>query len=560
MKFPVRKYTMDPKRRKALIGVAIAAAVIALIVGVAVFMDASTVTLVNTNEKAGSIIGGGRISSGSNATMRAVAFDGYVFTEWTNKDGSVASREPSYKMQVPASNITLYANWKLIDWSLELELNSEDNTTEYPSTFTVESETIFLNQPTRTGYTFLGWYLDEDLTKAYKYDYIPQGTAEEIVLYAKWAPSYKITYDLNVLVSNDPDNPSTYTELNSVVLENPVWYEINESGKATGGTYKFLGWYDEGNNRVTEIDKAWKRDVTLHAQWDLSQPVYYTVYTKNNYTYVDLGHYPNHILEDKTTLHHLTEGIKNGTIEKDPVTNLYSYQNTLYAQATASPYQGGTYFSDETLVKKDVSYFFIVEPIRWRVLSGKPNDPNSVVTLLSEDVLTASPFQRSEQVRSYAGVPVYANNWQYSDIRAFLNESFYQEAFMEGEAKFIQTTLVDIGRGVSHYDTFANGKKCDDKVFLLSYKDLANKEYKWDHWTKTEDQRKVGKATDYAKAMGVYSSLNSGKERDAAHWWLRTPGDFENTVSLTTALGTVGTYSIKAGCIGVRPAITVKLG
>ncbi|MCR4726820.1 MAG: DUF6273 domain-containing protein [Clostridia bacterium] len=560
MKFPVKRLIKNAKRRKTLIGIAIAAAVIALIVGVAVFMDASSVTLINTNAKAGSIIGGGRISSGSNATMRAVAFDGYVFTEWTNKDGSVASREPSYKMQIPASDITLYANWKLIDWSLELNLNSNDNTTEYPKTFTVESETIFLNPPTRTGYTFLGWYLDENFLKPYKYDYIPQGTAEEITLYAKWAPSYKITYDLDVRVSNDPDNPTTYTEFNSVLLESPVWYELNDRGQSTGGSYKFLGWYDEGNNRVTEIPKEWKRDVTLHARWDMTDPVYYNIYTKGNYIYVDLGHYPNHILEDPATLYFLKEAIRTGAIEPDPETHLFSYQNTLYAQATASPYQSGTYFSDDTYVKKGESFFFIVEPIRWRVLSGDPNDPNSVVTLLSEDILTASPFQTSLQVRSYAGVPVYANNWEKSMLREFLNGTFYAEAFKEGEAKFIQTTQVDIGRGVSHFDTFANGKKCDDKVYLLSYKDLANSKYHWDHWTKTEDSRKVAKATDYAKAMGVYSSLNGGKERDACHWWLRTPGDFEDTASLTTALGTVGTYNVKTSCIGVRPAITVKLG
>lgn len=559
MKIPVRKFTKNLKRKKTLIGIAIAAAVIAIIVVVAVLMNASTVTLINTNEKAGSIIGGGRLSSGSNAVMRAVPSDGYVFTEWTNADGSVASREPSYRMQVPASNITLYANWKLIDWSLELELDSEDNTTVYPSTFTVESDTIFLSAPTRTGHTFLGWYLDEDLETPYELDYVPAGTAEEIKLYAKWAPSYKITYDLDVRVSNDPDNPATYTEYNSVTLENPLWYEVNESGKTTGGTYKFLGWYDENNNRVTTIQKEWKRDITLHAEWDVTKAVYYDVYEKNGYTYVDLGHYPNHILEDASTLHFLKEAIDAGTVTPDPETGLFSYQNTLYAKMTAAPYQGNTYFSDETLVEKDKEYFFIVEPIRWRVLSGDPSDPTSAVTLLSEDVLFAAPYKTDLQVRSYDGKPIYANNWQYSNLRDYLNDVFFGEAFMDGEAAFVQTTQVDFGAGTSHFATFANGKISEDKVFLLSYKDLANKNFGWDHWTITEDPHKVAKATDYAKASGVYSSLNGGSERDACHWWLRSAGDFEDTASVTTALGNVGTYSVKSMCIGVRPAITVKL-
>ena len=68
----------------------------------------------------------------------------------------------------------------------------------------------------------------------------------------------------------------------------------------------------------------------------------------------------------------------------------------------------------------------------------------------------------------------------------------------------------------------------------------------------------MGKATDYAKAMGVYASLNGGKEHDAAHWWLRSPGDKENRASVVTALGTVGTYDIDCTAIGIRPALKAR--
>ena len=96
-------------------------------------------------------------------------------------------------------------------------------------------------------------------------------------------------------------------------------------------------------------------------------------------------------------------------------------------------------------------------------------------------------------------------------------------------------------------------------MFLLSYADTANTSYGWNHWTINEDVRKTGKATDYAKAMGVYASLNGGNEHDAAHWWLRSAGDFEGRASVTSAIGTVGTYAVDCPAIGIRPAITVKL-
>ena len=557
--FQFKKLAKNLKRRKILIGIAIGAVLLAAIITAAVLMDASTVKLINSNDEAGSLIGGGRVSSGSTITIRAQTNPGYVFKNWTNADGSVASQETVHKLVVPESDITLTANWSIVEWDIVLDLDSDDNTTVYPETVNVKSDVIYLNPPTKEGHTFLGWYKDKELTIPAD-DFIPSGTTANVLLYARWAPSYQITYVLgDDRASNNPENPTTYTEYKNVDLEIPVCYELNANGELTGGTYKFLGWYDEDGNKIETIVAADKKDLTLEARWDFSRAVYYTIYTRGDATYVDLGKYPHHILEDKRTVSELKTKLANGTLQPDPHTGLITYNNTLFARAKANPYQGNTYFSDGTEVEKDVEYFFIVEPISWKVLSGNPNDPDSELLLLSEDVLTASLFRSDLTVRSYQGNAVYANNWAYSDLRKFLNEDFFSEAFMEGEARFVQTTSVEFGEKVSHFDRFANGKPCDDKVFLLSYADLANTQFGWNHWTIKEDTKKLGKATDYAKAMGVYASLNSGAEHDATHWWLRTPGDFEGRASLTTAIGTVGTYEVNCTAIGVRPAIKVKL-
>lgn len=556
-KIQFKKLAKNLKRRKILIGIAIGAALVAAIVTAAILMDASVVKLVNSDPEAGYLLGGGRSSSGSNITIRAQANPGYVFTNWTNTDGSVASEEPVHKISVPESDIVLTANWKIVDWELEFVLDSDENTTVYPTTVNVKSDTIYLNPPTKDGHTFLGWYKDPEFTQAAE-DVIPSGTTQNVTLYARWAPSYNITYDLgDPRASNNPDNPATYTEYKDVVLEIPVCYELNERGELTGGSYKFLGWYEHGE-KIDTIVAANKKDVTLEARWDYSRPVYYTVYTRGNAKYVDFGKYPQHILEDKRTVAELNARIAAGTLTPDPVTGLYTYNNTLFAKAKANPYQGNTFFSDGASVEKDKEYFFIVEPITWRVLAGNPSDPTSEVLLLSEEVLNAHLFRSDTTVRSYQGETVYANNWEYSDIRAFLNEDFFSEAFMEGEANFILTTQVDFSKKTAHFDRFANGKTADDKVFLLSYADTANTSYGWNHWTIKEDGKKVGKATDYAKAMGVYASLNSGSEHDAAHWWLRSAGDFEARASVTAAIGTVGTYDVDCKAIGVRPAIKVK--
>ena len=560
----VKEFFKSKKGKRLLLYVAIGIALLAGIITAAIIMDASVVKLVNSNDEAGHLIGGGRASSGSTTVIRAQANPGYTFMNWTNADGTIASEEPAHRLTVPESDITLTANWKMTEWDIILNLNSDDNTTVYPTTVTVKSETIFLDPPTKDGFTFLGWFKDAALTQEAK-DYIETGTAANVILYAKWAPSYNITYILgDVAVSNSPDNPNTYTEYKDVVLENPIWYEMKD-GELTGGSYYFTGWYDEDGNKLEKITAATKRDITIQARWDLSKgAIYYSTYKRGNFTYVDLGRYPQHILEDPRTNAELKTKIANGEITADPLTGLYTYQNTLYAKATANPYQNeaGSYranFSNGEEVKKNTDYFFIVEPIKWRVLSGDPDKAGSEVLLLSEDVLSAGLFRSDLTVRSFAGSTVYANNWEYSDMRHFLNNDFFNEAFMTGEKNFILSTTVDFSEKTAHYDRYANGKTCVDKVFLLSYADTANTSYGWNHWTINEDTRKVGKATDYAKAMGVYASLNGGEEHDAAHWWLRSAGDFEGRASVTSAIGTVGTYAVDCTAIGIRPVITVKL-
>ena len=560
----IKEFFKSKKGKKLLIYIAIGLAVLAGLITAAIIMDASVVKLVNSNEEAGHLFGGGRSSSGSTTTIRAQANPGYTFMNWTNADGSIASEEPTHRLTVPESDITLTANWKITEWDIILNLNSDDNLTVYPTSVNVKSETIFLDPPTKEGFTFLGWFKDAAFTQVAK-DYIPTGTAENVILYAKWAPSYMITYELgDPAVSNSPDNPATYTQYNDVILENPIWYEM-EAGALTGGSYYFLGWYDDDGNKIDRISASTKKDVTIHARWDLSRgAIYYSTYKRGDYTYVDLGRYPQHILEDQRTVAELKTKIANGELVADPRTGFYTYQNTLYAKATANPYQNeaGTYranFSNTEEVKQDTDYFFIVEPIQWRVLSGDVTKPGTELLLLSEDVLSAGVFRSDRTVRSFGGSTVYANNWEYSDIRSFLNGEFFNEAFMAGERQFIVSTTIDTGENTAHFSRYANGKPCTDQVFLLSYADTANRTYGWNHWTINEDARKIGKATDYAKAMGVYASLNGGNEHDAAHWWLRSAGDFEARASVTSAIGTVGTYSVDCAAIGVRPAITVKL-
>jgi len=86
--------------------------------------------------------------------------------------------------------------------------------------------------PTRSGFDFVAWYLD--LTQTIEWDFendvMPN---QSIVLYAKWAPTIRtITYDLNDGEMINETYPTTFIPGSTFVLP---------QARRTG--YLFRGWY-----------------------------------------------------------------------------------------------------------------------------------------------------------------------------------------------------------------------------------------------------------------------------------------------------------------------------
>lgn len=87
---------------------------------------------------------------------------------------------------MPANDITVEAKWAINSYDITYDLAGGVNNSENPTAYTIESGLITLKNPTREGYTFLGWYNGEQLVTI-----IDSNTLENITLTAKW----KITTD-----------------------------------------------------------------------------------------------------------------------------------------------------------------------------------------------------------------------------------------------------------------------------------------------------------------------------------------------------------------------------
>lgn len=131
-------------------------------------------------------------------SLSANAFEanGYKFAGWaTRKDGGAV-----YGDQAIVKNLTdekdaeiiLYAKWEIPDYQI-IYKGVDGVTNTNPVSYNVETETIKLMEPVRTGYTFNGWYDNENLTGT-PVKTIEKGSVGDKTFYAKWTANTDTAY------------------------------------------------------------------------------------------------------------------------------------------------------------------------------------------------------------------------------------------------------------------------------------------------------------------------------------------------------------------------------
>src|SRR5690606_10039443 len=152
--------------------------------------------------------------------------EGHVFVDWY-KDAALTTVF-DFDSAVTAA-MTLYAKWELAEYNVTFDV---DGGSEVEAVGVNHGHTIDEpNDPTKDGYTFIGWFSDEDLTEEFDFE---TEITEDTTLYAKWeVVSYTISLNLNG-GTLDPAFPTTsYTvESDDITLPTPV-----KDG------YDFIGWF-----------------------------------------------------------------------------------------------------------------------------------------------------------------------------------------------------------------------------------------------------------------------------------------------------------------------------
>lgn len=253
--------------------------------------------------------------------LRSASRFGYIFDGWYKTAGF---SDRLYEIESGSyGDLNLYAKWRPVSYSITYNLNGGTNSSNNPTTYTIESAFTFA-APSKTGYTFLGWF-DSNGNQITS---IITGTTGALVLTAHWneGNTYSITldpnggsvsetlinvqydhsyslptptrlgyyfdgwfddstqiknfgtwkyasnktfvahwliyeYDINYTLNGGTNNPS-----------NPFWYTVEDSitfadPSKTG--YDFSGWFI-GENAVTGIPAGTTGTINVEARWTAS--------------------------------------------------------------------------------------------------------------------------------------------------------------------------------------------------------------------------------------------------------------------------------------------------
>lgn len=152
---------------------------------------------------------------------------------------------------------------KAAEYIINYELDGGTLGANSPATHTYGTETILVN-PTKSGYNFAGWYLED--TFATKIETLAaDGYTSEITLYAKWnkrssgggggTTRYTVSFDTN--------GGSKLS--NQTVTRNSV---IKEPATPTKEGFDFAGWYTDKELKTKyDFSARVTKSVTLYAAW-----------------------------------------------------------------------------------------------------------------------------------------------------------------------------------------------------------------------------------------------------------------------------------------------------
>lgn len=293
-----------------------------------------------------------------------------------------------------------------------------------------------------SGYDIDYWHTENDE----RWNFNGSVVTKNLNIYAHFVP---IEYTLSLVDyafgNVIPDDDYEYYSVSLPQLSNP---------NAT-----FIGWRTANNEELIRVGEhlTISRDATLYSVWDLNPTVENGKILSFNVgqTEATYGMYPKDLVWNNNALVNALDEIEAaGIVENN---GYYLYNGNYYMSVVAYRFSGGDAYNYRIVDTNNYSeyvplnkYWYRCDKLEWNVIQTNGN----TYTLITKNVVSASQYS---ELRDKGG------HFEYSDIRPWLNNVFYNRAFGYLPTNYVIDTTVTN----TYVDT-------TDKVYLLTEEELHN--------------------------------------------------------------------------------------
>ena len=350
-----------------------------------------------------------------------------------------------------------------------------------------------------------------------------------------------------------------------------VGNNVTVTATPTSSSYVFDSWSIDGSIVSMKQEYTFtmpSEDVTIEAkfitkaqyEWELAHGARPNVDEANKT--VTYGMYPKTHINAQSVINALN------AISEPEENGWYLYNDQYYAKVVGSPnhWSNGYIpeFNDGMEIYEGETYWFKVEPIEWKWVHTVQGE--NTYYLISEYLLDAKAFHSTTSSQEIDGKTIYANNYKYCDIRAWLNGEFFAKAFSLGNFCVSEAKVYNDKSTTNNSSGSYSADTTYDRVFLPSYKDYTNFVYGF-----SGDESRRAFCTDYSRAVGItYMSENNDSEgyvKFSSPYWTRSPDNttFGSSYTITTVQttgyisGLMANDTVNTANIGVRVAISLDL-
>ena len=456
-----------------------------------------------------------------------------------------------FNANVVMDDITLKVDWDIVTYTIEYNFLGGSTESYYETSYNVESQ-FDLVRPTKELNVFAGWFDQNN----HRVDSIVLGSTGNLVLTARWLDNLSIkSLDESrgtIYAYGDEENPY------KVTLKN---IPVNKK------QHVFKGWYNDSDSLLSRDDEytfVMKKDVVNYVNSKYMDDMEENKWNKDHCInptidedVIRYGIYPQSVVTDDSLisiLGGLNPSYFNGFIHYRG--EYYAQQKARLADINGHPLDIREFDCGEEIIENKI-YWFKFEPISWKIIK----DYSDKYSLLSEKLLSNIKFHINGATRIIDDKTIWSNNYEYSDVRKWLNNDFYSTAFAFGNNEIL-TSEIDNSANSTADPT--NPYVCNDtfdKVFLLSYKDYTDTEYGFAHTASSTSTRQF-KTTDLSRAQGgLYGTDPSNLF--CGYYWTRSPIVGDETggyfVSRCNKNGTINYDFIGESHSMVQPAINIEI-